>query len=60
MSASWARCVGGALAVASQGAKGPDAHLPLQARWRMLSERHHSPPPVESAAFWTCAELGRE
>ena len=26
---------GGALIIASQGAKGPDTHLPLQARWRI-------------------------
>ena len=36
MKASWARCVGGALIIASQGAKGPETHLPLQARWRMM------------------------
>ena len=27
----------GALIIASQGAKGPDTHLPLQARWRIYS-----------------------
>eukprot|EP00959_Pyramimonas_sp_CCMP1952_P171387 3581273-Pyramimonas_sp.AAC.1 len=43
MGASWARCVGPPPPmIRSRNARGPDTHLPLPARWRIMEKGVHN------------------